>query len=331
MNIVYTCQENYANIAGISIFSLLKTNLNEYIHIYFLDSGLSENSKNRMRNLCKSHGKSYIDFFDVSLLLKKYSDKLTAFQNNYATYAKLFTEMLLPKNINDCLYIDADTIILSSLSEIFNNKDKFTLSMGYDVVHKNHKKNISMKVSEPYFNAGVIFMNLKKWRENNYSEKILKFISEKNSFIYGDQDIFNLVFRNDIGKLDFKNNVITQFFFFKKLWLIRLLYKLNDNNFYNKSEFNFSKINIIHFTYFPFILRPWFLGSNHPYVNYYYNMINESPYKKDFKIVKFKQPRRRKLIQILNRNLIVVTIVGFMSKIFYGNKKSKSLFLEALK
>lgn len=314
MNIVYTCQDNYANIAGVSIYSLLKSNSDNEIHIYFLDSGLTEESKKRMRKMCFNHKNAQIDFFDVSNLLKKYSEKLTAFQNNYATYAKLFMELLLPKNLEECLYIDADTLILNSINSIFNEKNDCTLYMGYDVVYPKHKTSLSLNPQDKYFNAGVIFVNLNRWRENNYSDKIISLLSKETSYIYGDQDIFNTLFRNDIGVIGFENNVITQFFFYKKLFLIRCLFNLNDSNFYAENSFDFSRINIIHFTFFPFMLRPWYKKSNHPFAKKYLEIIKESPYADIFKIVEAEQPFRRRIIQIMPRNFVFDFFVGIISK-----------------
>lgn len=319
MNIVYTCQENYAYIANISIYSLLKNNKNEHIQIYFLDSGLSIKSRNELQQLCSTHGNAEIYFFPVSDILEQYSTKLTAFQNNYATYAKLFMEILLPKEINECLYIDADTLVLKNLKSIFENKSEFTLYMGYDVVFPKHKKEIGFDVASPYYNAGVIFVNLKQWREKKYTEKILTHLMEGHSYIYGDQDIFNIMFKYDIGKLGFENNVITQFFYSKTATICKIVYGVSNLNFYKEKEFKIQNPSIVHFTAYPFMIRPWFYKSNHPYAKIYSNIVAESTLKNNFEYKIIKQPIRRWIVQFLSRgkwNYIVPIIFGLLVRVF---------------
>lgn len=319
MNIVYTCQDNYAQIVGVSIYSLLKNNKNEQIHIYFLDSGLSDDSKKELRKLCFSNGNAEIDFFSVSALLEQYSEKLTAFQNNFATYAKLFMELLLPKNIDECLYIDADTLVLENLKSVFENKNDFTLYMGYDVVFPKHKELIGLDSVSPYFNAGVIFVNLRRWRKKEYTEKILNHLCEGHSYVYGDQDIFNVLFKDDIGKIGFENNVITQFCYYKSAKICRFVYGVLKKSFYTKEEFKINKASIVHFTTYPFMIRPWFSKSTHLYAEVYKKFVKESPYCNMFEYKEMNEPARRRLIQFFSkgkRNFIVPFIIGSLLRKF---------------
>lgn len=313
MDIVYTCQENYAQIAGISIYSLLKNNEKNHITIHFLDSGLTESSKSIYKSMCAKHNNAEIIFYNVLDLIEKYSEKLTAFQNNFATYAKLFMEMLLPKDLNSCLYIDSDTLVLGDLEKIGQLQIDSTLAMNYDLVFQEMKKSINFSNDEPYYNAGVIYVNLEKWRKNEYTEKIIDFIKSGKKIDFGDQDIFNYVFKNDIELLGLDYNYISQFFVYHSWWLCKSIFKINEKNFYNKEIYMKSCPKIIHFTYYPFVLRPWFSKSNHPFSKVYRNYVKDSPYGDTFIFHKIKQPIRRKIIQFLlgpNFNDIFVLFLG---------------------
>lgn len=319
MNIVYTCQDNYAHLAGVSISSLLENNAEFEIRIYFLDSGLSELSKDKLRNICSTHKNAEIFFFDVAPLINSYSNKMKAFQNNYATYAKLFIELLLPKDIDECLYIDADTLVLGSLDTCFKNKTNFTLYMAYDLVYTKHKINIGLTEDSNYYNAGVIFINLKKWRVVDYSSQIINHLLTGKNYLYGDQDIFNSLFNNDIGVLDYKYNMITQYFFYKQHYVKKMCFNIKKKNFYNKNEINLHKPIILHFTFFPIILRPWYSNSNHPYKNEYLDFVNKNDFKNNFYLKKYELNIRTIFFQKMN-NIIFVSsffslIVGFILKI----------------
>ena len=74
---------------------------------------------------------------------------------------------------------------------------------------------------------------------------------------------------------------------------------------------------IVHFTYIPFILRPWFEKSNHPMKKEYLSYIAESPCYENFKIQKIKQPIKRKFFQfILGKkiNLFFAYIIAGFAK-----------------
>ncbi len=297
MDVIYTCQENYAQIAGISIFSLLKNNPKDDITIHFLDSGLSEKSKEKYREMCVNHGSSSIYFYDVSQLLNEYSDKLTAFKNNFATYAKLFIETLIPNTVKCCLYIDADTLIRGSIKNIFEANYSTTLAMNVDLVYPEFKKSIGFSEKDLYFNAGVIFFNLEKWRNNDYTKKIISFISSGKKFEFGDQDIFNYVLKNDISRIGIEYNYISQFYFYKTYKMCMKFFNVSEINFVSEKEYEQANPVIIHFTYIPFVLRPWFKKSNHPVQKEYLSYIAESPFSKTFKIQKIKQPVKRTIFQ----------------------------------
>lgn len=317
MDIAYTCQENYAQIAGVSIFSLLKNNPNEKITIHFLDSGLSEGSKEEYRKMCKKHGSSYIYFYDVSNLINEYSDRLTAFKNNFATYAKLFIEILIPKSVKNCLYIDADTLVRGNIKKIFEINYNSTLAMNNDLVYPEFKTNIGFSANDLYFNAGVIFIDFERWRNNNYTDKIISFILNGKKFEFGDQDIFNNVFKNDISQIGMEYNYITQFYFYKTYGMCRNFFKVTEDSFITKEIYENVDPIIVHFTYIPFILRPWFEKSNHPMKKEYLSYIAESPFYENFKIQKIKQPIKRKFFQfILGKkiNLFFAYIIAGFAK-----------------
>lgn len=234
MNIVYTCQDNYAKYALVSLYTLLMSNSNESFVIHFIDSGLTNESRKKLATLCDERG-SKIVFYNVVGLLSKYSGNLQSFRNNFATYAKLFIEDLLPKETNDCLYIDVDTIIRNPISELFENKNDYTLYMGYDLVYPEHKRKIGLTDVDKYFNAGVIYINLERWRVKGYSDKILASLMAGNKYSFGDQDIFNTVFRNDIGCIGINYNMLSQFFFYTSYKLCERIFSIDESNFYSKN------------------------------------------------------------------------------------------------
>src|SRR5690606_26921637 len=86
-----------------------------------------------------------------------------------------------------------------------------------------------------YFNAGVLLINLRKWREIGISKRLLCVARNKNmDFELHDQDVLNIVLEKDWKEIDERYNAINLEF----SWLP-----------INKEEYS-----IIHFTNFP---KPW--------------------------------------------------------------------------
>lgn len=65
-----------------------------------------------------------------------------------------------------------------------------------DVLENSHKKRINV---EKYFNSGVIFVDLKKWNDNNFTSVCIENI-KKYHYEYMDQDALNVVLQ---GKCTF--------------------------------------------------------------------------------------------------------------------------------
>lgn len=273
MDFVYASDETFVKVAGISLVSLLKNNSNCIIH--FFNAGISENSQQNLKRLVSEYGSnSEIHFYDVNGLLSPLTKNMPALEGSFATYARLFIEVLLPKNIEKCLYIDCDTLISKNLEEIFKQKDDYTLYMSYDLVTNKHKKEIGLTENDEYFNAGLCFINLKRFREKDYTKVIVEHLKTNPSYKFHDQDILNILFNKDIGLLNLKYNAMSQNLFFNSAANCKKVYKMYNCKYYSKKEYKeaLKNVYIYHFTCLPFLVRPWINGSNHPVKKQYYNI-----------------------------------------------------------
>lgn len=91
------------------------------------------------------------------------------------------------------LYLDVDTIVDGDLTELWNFDQNEVL--------------YGREEHDDYINSGVLLMNLKKMRELNY-DKLLYGLLQRAKFIFPDQDIINVVYRQHIKKIDYKWNAV---------------------------------------------------------------------------------------------------------------------------
>jgi lipopolysaccharide biosynthesis glycosyltransferase len=277
INIVYATDNNYVKIMGISILSILKfVDPNDVIHFYIMEENIDLENKEKIYSMCSKYNCS-IEFFNIHDILVYFLDnKIGMWMGGCTALARIFMARLLPDSIHKVLYLDCDTLINDSLNNLFNtNLLGKTVGMCYDCIRNEFKKYIGIKPDYPYFNSGVLLIDLERWREFNYENKISEYIQTEKKSKLPDQDALNIVLDNDILPLDARYNFQSHFFLYPYRKIL-MVYNLKKIYWYNKEIFNESKKNIciFHFCGNTFI-RPWYKNSKHPakllYDSYYYN------------------------------------------------------------
>ncbi len=207
-DICFSCDNAYCEQLAVAIASIIENSeSDEAFNFYILDGGISEYNKSRFLKLKKIKdfnitfiGVDYDEFIDCPML----KDKNSAYSNYHVTkptYFRYKISSFLPE-LDKVLYMDCDIIALSSLKELYtlNLNDNY-VAMTRDIDNEKESKRLSLSA---YFNAGVMLINLKKWRECNIEQELFKFTKQnEDTLLWQDQDVFNLVFKEKI--LDLEN------------------------------------------------------------------------------------------------------------------------------
>lgn len=214
INVVYTIDNNYPIYTLLSINSILRNNIsNSDYTFYIIENNLTNYNKNLMTKFInKRHQK--IEFINIK------QDILNKKIYTYCKYissiglARIYIDKLLPKDIDKVLYIDADTLILSDIKELYDiDLGNKYLGMVENITGANYSKKDSI-----YYNSGVILIDLKKVRNENSWQKMEKFCLEnidkfkyeegnaKNLLLLPDQDVINIIYDGRIKLLDKKWN-----------------------------------------------------------------------------------------------------------------------------
>lgn len=276
LNILYATDSNYSQHAAASIYSLLSHNRDfEKINIYIIDDNISEDCKEKFNLITKEFKNAEIIFYPFSELKKcvPSNDK-----TGYAPvgYARLFLSKICDKK--RILYIDCDTIINSSLKELwYYDLEGKVLGGVQDNPAFFSLTEVGMNKKHRYINGGVLLIDLIKWKEFNVEEKILKMIIDYSGFIpHHDQGIINGVLKDDMKILPPKFNTMSQFFD-TKANEIKSLYDIE--NYYTQAELDEAVKSpvIIHYIT-KFYNRPWFKSCTHPLKNLYIESLSETPF-----------------------------------------------------
>lgn len=130
-------------------------------------------------------------------------------------YSRLFAHEILPTYLDRILYIDCDTIICGGIMPLFQFCWGASIGMAYDCIRNNYKAYIDHPANRPYYNSGVIIMDINKWREHHCMDRIWEHISHKRSeYPFVDQDFLNVVIPDEICAIPMKYNVLSPEFLY---------------------------------------------------------------------------------------------------------------------
>ncbi|MEQ1781179.1 MAG: glycosyltransferase family 8 protein [Hyphomonadaceae bacterium] len=125
---------------------------------------------------------------------------------NRTVLFRLGLEKMAPADCTRVLYVDADTIVIGDIREMWNaDLGEHALAAATDCYQDAEKfaETWSLPKGGRYFNAGVQVIDLAKVREGKLFTQALDFIAEHDAkLLFGDQDALNYVFWKNAAVLE---------------------------------------------------------------------------------------------------------------------------------
>lgn len=275
INICFSSDNNYAKYMGTAICSILKNaGENDSYNFYILDGGISNETKEQISEL------KTIKDFSIEYLTVNPDDFKSCPMTGYVNYITLPTyyrfkiASLLP-NVDKILYLDGDIIVNSDIKELFDTDiENYYIGAIPEVFNHHHKERLEIFGDNYYFNAGVLLINSKKWREDNIEEKLFTYaLNPEREIVFQDQDILNEVLKYNIKYLPLKWNLQHDALFTEESYL------------YHKTERNeaIKAPKLIHYTH---KLKPWNPKCTNKYRTLYYEYLKQTPWKNDYIYIK---------------------------------------------
>ncbi len=299
-NILYASDEQFAEILAVSMESLLRHNPDAIV--YILNNGLSQESIRRLKGQAQKHH-SEIKFVPLKKL-EEYAGRELSCQKKISktSYFRLFMAEILSESVEKLLYLDCDTMIMNSLDHLFNLNLEGLCGAVAEPTAPLMKKKIHLTPNDVYFNAGVLLVDLNKWRKYQITKKFILYMDKMKGLIsFEDQGVINHVLHNQIDVLPMKYNVTTQYFDFgyEGLSLMK-----KDKVVYSKEEVADGIYNpsIIHFTNSFASERPWIEGCEHRYASEWRQIRKQTEWP-DLKLRPSKKDTARKVSRMIYRVL----------------------------
>lgn len=285
MHIAFCLDNNYIPHCSTVISSIIENNKEENITFHIISDFISSDNKLSLSNWISSFNNKNIIFHNV---IKDDFKRFPVGEAyiNITTYYRL----LLPNILNDIdkvLYLDCDLIINQSLKDLWNTDiDKYALAGVKDRINDSIRlyNRLNYDIKYGYVNAGVLLINLKKWREKKVFDKALLLSSERPEVLMNhDQDIINMIFCDSKKIIDFKYNLL-EYYLYTEDWLYL------DRKYYPEIIEACNNPVIVHFC---MPQKPWHIECINPYKELYYKYCKMTPWP-ELKLTHKKEKLSRK-------------------------------------
>ncbi|PWC12258.1 glycosyl transferase family 8 [Brenneria roseae subsp. americana] len=241
IHIAYCTDANYLEYVATSIISIILNNLNNHIQFHIFLSDVEIEDYNKIK---KINGNIKYYTLDGNEL-DKYNDNFSIKHLNRSIYLRLLVPRLLRSEVKKLIYLDADTLCFSDISEI-NDIDisNVVCAACSDSISEQDTRNSARLnlINSIYFNSGFLYINIDNWIKYDVEKKVNKLInSSEKKFLYPDQDALNIVLNENIVLINKKWNFLFN-------WM-------ND---IQKENYFLDKKNLPHIIHFTGGRKPWF-------------------------------------------------------------------------
>lgn len=210
MNILCATDEKYAPYCGVMLTSFLENHKAFHTEVYIIVKSRLKAEK-KLKRLEERYD------VKVNIIEFPFTDVVSSFPiscSNWTveTYYRLFAAELLPNNLDRILYLDCDIIVDGDVSEMYfsdmNNISTLVVS-DVNTVQADSPKRLGYDESHGYFNAGMMFINIDYWRENDILKECIEYINEHHDIlVYNDQDVLNYVLHDSKKFINLEYNLL---------------------------------------------------------------------------------------------------------------------------
>ena len=173
-----------------------------HYEVFILHSDLTPADEERVRAALPEVGLHFV-FVDPAMFdgfpeSKRYPRQI---------YYRIAAPLLLPDTLERILYLDADTVIINPLTQLYAAPfgDAYFMACTHTrkLLEKLNAARLGMDEAAPYINTGVLLYNLPALRADLDMERVRAFADEKQDvFLLPDQDILTALYGDRVHLLD---------------------------------------------------------------------------------------------------------------------------------
>lgn len=240
ISLCYATDTRYIPHLATSLVSLLTNGGLNFSRIYVIASGgISEEFHKLSEFFAQVYG---LDITLLELIDKEVSGLQVTGHISLAAYSRLLIAELLPREEDIVLYLDCDTLVVSSIEDLGKqagslSASKNELLRAVELDDSRHLMQFGHS-GETYFNSGVMLISLDRWRARNVGPQLVEIGRRLSGRLQmWDQDVLNIALEDSWGSLPAEYNEVS------------------------KQE-RVLNAKIVHFVG---ATKPWMVGGFHPY------------------------------------------------------------------
>lgn len=182
----------------------------------------NEDDKFEFRELVNSVYRAFgfmdqVLFLEIKFISNLEADKLTKefsiIKGNpitRTTFLRLFFTNWLPGAVERIVYLDVDIYVNSNLEDLFSMTFPTPICAELNVPNSLAVGNHLDGHESPYFNSGVLLVDVIKWKAMELEDAFVE-IGSRQAYPFLDQDILNIVFKNNWTRLGRQFNYLHLF------------------------------------------------------------------------------------------------------------------------
>lgn len=277
LTIVCAADDKYAMPLTVTMRSVIENlQSDRQVILFVIDGGITKANKQKII--------SSINIEQVKLEIHWVKPRAELLENmkisghvTVATYFRLLIPDLLPNQFSKAIYLDGDLVVnedLGKLWELELGDNHLLAAQDISVPYVSspaglaNYQELGIPADYKYFNAGVLLINLEKWRSDNVSTKAIEYLEQNQEHIrWWDQDGLNAVLAGKWGEIDSKwNFMLLPELYNSPLWQDNLGQK-NPSNSLGKDFY------IIHFASSS---KPWKYSCNSPAKSLFFDYLDRT-------------------------------------------------------
>lgn len=292
-HIAFCADEAFAQHTAVALRSVIATTHDvRRLRLWVLDAGLAEVSRRRLAAMVQDMGGA------IAFRRIPFDNDRRLFPTRHisrAMYGRLFLPELMDSSISTCLYLDSDIVVSDDILQLAAFPLEKQLVAGVPDFYQARSPVQGLPPGAPYYNSGVLLMNLARWRQEQTAQKVLQYVHQHfQNLLYPDQDALNATLCGRWASLPLRWN--------QQRYCDDHLNCLPDGS--NAAQMAEAMRNpaVIHFIG---SLKPWRYLCEHPDAPLYFRYLAQTPW------ASFRLPSPKLLPQIMHGRRIVFFGAGY--------------------
>jgi len=214
ITVACVADDAYAMPLAVTLTSML-SHLDErrMLNIYVVDAGIgAENKRRILRSLDPARASvTWLPHAGARLAGLPVWGRMSIH-----TYQRILAADLLPATETKAIWLDSDLVVRTDLAKLWRLElADWTLLAAQDMLAPvvssplglHEYRALGFQGHEKYFNAGVMVLDLDRWRKDKIAEKVIAYLRQHcGDVVLWDQDGLNAVLRGQWGELDLRWN-----------------------------------------------------------------------------------------------------------------------------